>query len=356
MKKDLILDARKMGDFGIGTYIQEIFGGLISSGEFACRALYLEEKGRLPLPDEMQIRCQAANYALREQVEIPWKLRPFRHIPYFSPHYVFPLALKNPLIVTIHDLIHFKFPRFFSPRIKVNAAEHFIKAARRRADLVLTVSQQTQQDLCQMFDFSPDQVAVVHNGVSDLFFTHPRQEEEPERPYLLYIGNDKPHKNLTLLLEVFADFIREFDDIDLVLAGCGSSGPVARQIDKLDLGKRVKTTGFLSQLELIELIDQCLFFVFPSLYEGFGLPPLEAMSRGKAVLSSHAGSLSEVLGPAAFYIDPDDHHSMLLGMRQLAGDSNLRDRLERLGEDRSHLFTWPVAVEKTIALINERFA
>jgi glycosyltransferase involved in cell wall biosynthesis len=352
---DLILDARKLGDYGIGTYMQEIFTGIINSGEFTCRSLYLEAKGKLPLPEAMQIRCRSANYDLTEQFEIPWKLRHLRTVPYFSPHYAFPLALRNPLIVTIHDLIHFKFPQFFSPRIKVKAAESFIKSARKRARLVLTVSHQTQQDLCDLFDFTPEQVAVVPNGISDIFFTRERHETPSERPYLLFIGNDKPHKNLTLLLEVFADFIREYDEIDLVLAGCAPGGPVTEQITRLGLGKRVKVTGYLSQNELIDLIDACLFFVFPSHYEGFGLPPLEAMSRGKAVLSSHGGSLNEVLGPAAFYIDPMDHHSMLLGMRQLAGDSNLRDRLERLGEDRSRQFTWPKAVKATIDLIKERF-
>jgi glycosyltransferase involved in cell wall biosynthesis len=167
---NIILDARKIEDYGIGTYIQNLFLGIARSELFDCRTIHLTGTTYLDLPPESHIGVSSKNYSWREHLEIPFKTKGMKNFYYFSPHYVFPLCIQNKLFVTVHDLIHFKFPDLFKPALRVKVGKFFMRQVKHRALLVFTVSQTTKQDLQEIFGFENHRVKVIYNGISESFF------------------------------------------------------------------------------------------------------------------------------------------------------------------------------------------
>jgi len=129
----ILLDARKIQDYGIGVYIQNLFQGIVSREEFECRVIHLKGTEALELPQKSIIEVSTRNYDIREHVEIPFKARKFRDYYYFSPHYVYPLFISQKLLVTVHDLIHFKFPHLFKPAIRIEAGKFFMRQVRKKS-------------------------------------------------------------------------------------------------------------------------------------------------------------------------------------------------------------------------------
>ncbi len=336
----LLLDARKVEDYGIGVYIQEIFGRLLRTPWEDIRVIHLFGKRRLPIAREKEILAHSANYQAFEQVEIPWKTRRFPGYYYFSPHYVFPWLIRQRLIVTVHDLIHFKFPQFFGPPPKLKAAGFFLRQIKSRAVLIIAVSRQTAVDLAEMFGIPIDKIKIIYNGVGEIFFTAPPSAPPLSFPYILYLGNWKPHKNINTLLAAFSLFVARYPEFRLVLLGVPGVPEVQKEIVRFRLEGKCLPLGFKPQEEVIRYLDGALFLVFPSLYEGFGLPPLEAMARGRAVVSSPAGSLQEVLADAALYFDPNSAEDLRTKMELLVENEELRHAYEAKGKARSLNFTW----------------
>jgi glycosyltransferase involved in cell wall biosynthesis len=349
----IILDARKIGDYGIGNYLYHIFNGLIQSGQFDHKVVYLGDTNPLGVGDHCIIRSQFANYRWQEHFEIPRKVQPYRDYYYFSPHYVFPVFLKNPLIVAIHDLIHFKFSHFFKPAIKVSLAKYFIKKARKKATMVLTGSHSAKQDLCEMFGFREDRIEVIYHGVADAFFEQARSPSSQPYPYIAYMGNFKPHKNLSLLLEAFAKIKQIFPELRLVLMGIREGQALDQLIKFYDLASQIIVKGFLPLEELIAWVDGSEFFVFPSLYEGFGLPPLEAMARNKAVISSTGGSLPEILEENALFFDPRSSDDLADKMSLFLKDTTICNTYARKGYRHAQGFRWNKAVDQYIRLLTK---
>lgn len=341
----LILDARKIEDYGIGVYIQQVFGRLIQENWDDFRVIHLFGRSKLPVSPEKEILVKAGNYDPREHLEIPWKCRRLKNYYYFSPHYVFPLFIRQKLIVTVHDVIHFLFPQFFGPKLKIEVARHFLREIRRRAVLIFAVSQRTAADLCDLFHIPPEKIKVIYNGLAEEFFSHPRYSSPFPFPYILYVGNWKPHKNLETLLLAFSHLAKKYQDVKLALVGMEDNPSTRKIIEAYSLEGKCLLLGFLPSREVIRYLDGALFFVFPSLYEGFGLPPLEAMARGRAVLSSSGGSLKEVLGEAAFYFDPTSVDDLVAKMERLLLDDQLRRFYEEKGKERSQLFRWDRALK-----------
>jgi glycosyltransferase involved in cell wall biosynthesis len=350
----ILLDTRKIQDYGIGVYIQNLFQRIADQENLHCRAVHLKGTDALDMPRDRVIEVSAKNYDLREHVEIPFKTRKLRDHLYFSPHYVFPLFLSQRLVVTIHDLIHFKFAHLFRPAFRVEAGKFFMRQVRKKASIVFTVSQTTKNDLQEMFRFEESRIEVIHNGIADIFHQQELQPSFLDYPYLLYTGNLKPHKNLPVLIEAFSLIKHRFPDMRLVLAGVIPDRPFRQALDRLGITDRVVTKGYLPQPDLIRLIDGAEFFVFPSLYEGFGFPPLEAMARKKAVISSPGGSLKEILGDNALYFSPESAEELAEKIVLFIENEGIRSDYETRGFAHSSNFRWDKTLQQYISVLIDK--
>jgi glycosyltransferase involved in cell wall biosynthesis len=350
----ILLDARKIQDYGIGVYIQNLFQGIVSREEFECRAIHLKGTETLELPQKSIIEVSTRNYDIREHVEIPFKARKFRDYYYFSPHYVYPLFISQRLLVTVHDLIHFKFPHLFKPAIRIEVGKFFMRRVRKKAAIVFAGSHTTKNDLQELFRFDESRIRVIYYGIADIFFQQEPQPSFYDFPYILYTGNLKPHKNLPVLLEAFSLIKDRFPDFRLVLAGVLPDRSFRRALAQLRLEDRVVMKGYMAQQDLIRLIDGAEFFVFPSLYEGFGFPPLEAMARKKAVISSPGGSLKEILGDNVLYFSPDSAEELAEKIALFIENDGIKKDYKTKGFAHSSHFRWDKTIQQYASVLIDK--
>ena len=278
---------------------------------------------------------------------------------YFPASYsFFPVWNAGKVVVTLHDTLALAHPELVFSHWKGRMAwavkEH---AAVRWADRIVTVSQAAKADLIAWFGLPPDRVSVVPEGPEASFrpiADGPESQEalrrygiDPDRRFLLYVGGLSPHKNLPRLIEAFASGAPK--DVDLVLVGDTGDVflthvPVLREaVKRFGLDGRVNFTGFVPDADLAHLDNRAYALVHPSLMEGFGLPPLEAMACGTPVIASRAGSLPEVIGDAGVFFDPTDVGEMAGSIRELLGDRPRRDELAKRALARSRAYTWSAA-------------
>ena len=242
----ILFDTRKIEDYGIGVYIQNLFQGIVDSGSFSCCAVHLKGTESLDLPRECSIDVTAKNYDFREHAEIPLKTRKLKDFYYFSPHYVYPLFIRQKLIVTVHDLIHFKFPQLFKPAVRVEVGKFFVRKVRKKAEIVFTGSQTTKNDLMDMFRFDESRIKVIHYGIAEIFFDQERQPSFFDFPYFLYTGSMKPHKNLDVLIRAFSLIKDRFPDYRLVLSGAEPDLVLRQEMADSGVADRIVTKGYLN--------------------------------------------------------------------------------------------------------------
>jgi glycosyltransferase involved in cell wall biosynthesis len=356
------IDARKLHDFGIGTYIRNLIRHLaridrVSDYLLLCRDADLNVPAQLG-ENFRAVRETSRNYSFREQLHIPYMLLRERPDVYHAPHYVLPLAVACRSVVTIHDTIHLKFPQYLPNRGAYAYARSLMWAATKRSDRILTVSESSKRDIIHYFNIDPEKIVVVYNALDERFTTEPAPEEiarvrerfQLDHGFVLYVGNIKPHKNLVRLIEAFEALRREgFEELKLLIIGDEiSKWPALRRaVHRLKLHKHVRFLGFQSDETLASLYRLAAVFVFPSLYEGFGLPPLEAMASGTPVVTSNVSSLPEVAGDAAVLVDPYDATAIKEGIQRVLTDPALRDDLRRKGLQRAREFSWERSVART---------
>ena len=357
----IAIDARKLRDFGIGTYIRNILMELSRLDRTTdyivlCRPDDVEAGDVLGRNFRM-VPESAPSYSMAEQYRIPLSLARERVDLVHEPHYVLPPLIQCRSVVTIHDCIHLMFPQYLPNKLAYVYAKGSMWSASRKADRILTVSEASKRDILRFFDVPPDKVSVIYNAIDERFLApaNPdrmelvRQRYQLDHPFILYVGNIKPHKNIERLIDAFGRARSQCQgDLKLVIIGDEiSKYPGMRQsVHKHKLDKHVRFLGFQPMETLAAFYRLARAFVFPSLYEGFGLPPLEAMACGSPVVTSNLSSLPEVAGGAALLVDPYDADAIASAIVQAVTDDALRADLIRRGLERARSFSWPQSVKK----------
>lgn len=319
----ILYDARWVGKFGIGRFADEILKSVPGLEPF-----------RVSRRPWNPLDCLLLGATLRAK----------QPTLYFSPGYNAPVGSHCPFIFTLHDLHHLKVPAD-SGAVKRLYYQSVLRPACQRAKLVLTVSEYSKAEILEWSKVDADRLINVGNGVGSPFCSFGRRYS-PGYPYLLYVGSHKPHKNLGRLIDAFSASGLG-SQIRLLLAG--PRDPELREmLEAKGASRAVGFVGSPGSQELAELYRGAEAFVFPSLYEGFGLPPLEAMACGTPVLTSNVCALPEVAGDAAIFVDPLNTDSIADGLKQLVFDSALRMRLRKSGLRRARQFTWSTVAAKTL--------
>ncbi len=359
------IDARKLHDYGIGTYVRNLLHELARQDD-DCEYVLLSAAEDVDLLRALGPRFQpvverSGKYSLREQLSLPVTLARARVDLYHSPHYVVPRLPVGRFIVTIHDCIHLRFPQYLPSRAALYYAKAMMSSAARRAERVLTVSQASKEDILHYLHIPAEKVEVVYNAL-DARFAAPPDEDAIRRvrerflldgPFLLYTGNIKPHKNVDRVIEAFSLLRQSSSEADLKLLIIGdeiSKYPnLRRLVHRHQLHQHVRFLGFVPDATLSALYRLAAVFVFPSLYEGFGLPTLEAMAAGTPVVTSNVSSLPEVVGDAALLVDPMDPAAIAAAVRRVLHEPALRAELVQRGRERVKAFSW----ERSVARVRE---
>jgi glycosyltransferase involved in cell wall biosynthesis len=313
------VDARKISDYGIGTYIRGLLGALAAAGGDEIVAF---APAGTALPEGVgHIAVDAPHYSLRELLAVGRAADRAQLDLFHAPHYVVPFT-SVPVVVTIHDLIHLTQPP--ANPLAPFYARAMLGRAVRQARRVLTVSEASKRAIVERLLVAPEQVVVTPNGVDERFWSAAAMPPLSLHKYFLFVGNDKPHKNLGTLVEAHARMKR---DVELRITG---------------------SANFVSDDELRALYRGAVALVMPSADEGFGLPAAEAMACGTPVITSRAPALVEITGDAALHVDAEPR-ALAAAMERLLDDEELRAAMSLRGRERARSFTWTRCAELTRA-------
>lgn len=356
--KKLTIDARMIHSSGIGTVIQNVTKrlvlshpewsfSLIGSAKELNQHNFVRQSNVEIIPAEIPI------YSIQEQLKIP-HLVPQDSNLLWVPHYNIPVFYQGPIIATVHDVFHLAMPQFVGGPHKRLYAKLMFHEVAKRTKHIICVSQFTKQELIKYTGVNKEKISVVYNGV-DEFWRLPLEQKKRKyaRPYILYVGNVKPHKNLRRLVQAFQSIADQIPQ-DLIIVGkkegfITGDSEVAKLAEMM--GNRIHFTGFVSNEELKNYYHYADLFVFPSLYEGFGLPPLEAMNAGcKNVAVSNIPVLREIYGNSVVYFDPLDITSIA---NQIVGQLT-KGRTAAKAQQPS--FSWDTCAETYARIINDYLA
>jgi len=381
--KRIGIDARFYGPIGkgLGRYTQEIVDGLVKLDQENEYVIFLNNDNFAEFnTDNQKVKKVLASvrwYSWQEQLLMPWLIIREKIDLMHFPHFNVPILCPTKFIVTIHDLILFRYPTnratTLGPlvyKIKNIGYKFVIWFAVRFSQKIITVSEFTKNDIVDLFKINGQKIIVSYEGVSNSFEKEDASKEDDKqillgynihRPYMLYVGNVYPHKNLEGLFKVFTNIIKKYSDLQLILVGkedyfyirLKKTAEGLSLLDKKNGKAPVVFTEYVSDNYLKILYKEALFYIFPSFYEGFGLPPLEAMSNGLPVVSSNRASLPEILGDAAMYFDPEDSEDMYQKIEKIILNENLRMELTQKGYKKAKQYSWNNCVRETLKVYNQ---
>jgi glycosyltransferase involved in cell wall biosynthesis len=377
------IDARLYGpeNRGLGRYIQKLIKYLEKIDQKNQYIIFLRKANwdnyQPRNSNFKKVLADYRCYSLKEQIFMPWKIWQQKLDLIHFPHYNVPILLAlakgcwsvPKFIVTIHDLVISRFPdqrattlNPFLYKIKLWAYRLVIWLAVKRAKKIITVSEFTKKELVDYFKVSSKKITVTYEGVEpekstiyDLRSKRQQISRETNKyqsissPYFLYVGAAYPHKNLENLLRVFKSFTSHYY---LVLVGRQDYfyQRLKKEAQEMGLEKKVIFTGHLDDQALSQIYQNAFLYIFPSYYEGFGLPGLEAMAHGLPVVASQAGSLPEIFEEAALYFNPNDVEDMIRVINRVVNDENLRRDMVKKGFEQIKKFSWQRCAERTLEI------
>jgi len=370
----IAINVCRIGDFGVGTYIRNLVRTLAARDRENSYILLGDPKKvaeDMALPENFQV---VASCDPRESwwnhVKLHRLLRAYGvnllHIPHLA---VAPLVPCR-YLMTVHDIADF----LYGPTRGLQQAMRFRLAQRSlaRATRIMAVSQATRQDIENLFAIPSEKITVVENAIDERFIQSSRREEsrlvlerhQVSDPFLLYVGSARPQKNVPRLIEAFAVIRGELQDhpvyhrLKLLIIGdeLSEHPDLRRTVIRTRMQDHVRFLGYVPIETLRVFYQAAEVFVFPSLYEGFGLPPLEAMAQGTPVVTSNVSSLPEVVGDAAVLVHPENVFDIARGVQQVLLDPELRQELRRRGQRRLARFSWERSIVQVMNLYAEAAA
>jgi len=368
------IDARSPST-GIRRYTQEVINGILGMDASIGSAQVLKNKYVIFLlpndfeklefgnPNVKKVLADFKWYSLKEQIIMPRLIKKENVDLMHFPHFNVPFFYRKKFIVTIHDLILTKFPSVrattLNPiiyKFKNLAYKFIIKSALRRSEKIIAVSEFTKKDIIEQFGVKNEKIVVTHEGVSEKLKQAEKEDDKEvlfryniHRPFFFYAGNAYPHKNLEGLIKIYPKIKEKFRDLQLVFVG--SEDYFYKRLKK-DASEDIIFTDYISDKELAALYRNALFYIFPSLYEGFGLPPLEAMANGCPVVSSDRSSMPEILGDAALYFNSDKEEEIIEAIEKIVNSENLKKELIQKGYEQIKKYSWEECARKTLEIYN----
>lgn len=367
----IAIDARKVRDFGIGTYIRNLvleLARLETRHHFKLLVGPVGWDAFAGLPPSFErVLWRSPCYSARELFTLTPKLLGLKADLYHATHYVLPYLLPCRAVVTIHDIIHLLYPEFLPNRVAFLYAERMIRRALEHGDRILTVSRNTKADLERYFDVAGDKIECIYNGIDESFRQEIAPEALPERlrgldlrpGYVLFVGNPKPHKNLDNVLKAYARAVAEANlEQPLVIVGDreGLDARLRLRGEQLGISSRLILVGHVDQELLPAIYQGAALFLYPTLYEGFGLPVAEAMASGVAVITSNTSALKEIAEGHAHLVNPLDVEGMARAIVECLRSESHREELRRLGRQRARDFSWRKTAEQTLKVYEEVLA
>lgn len=347
---------------GNETYIKNLISNMQSDHELHLYHTKAEQES-LPKWSAHFHQIKPHNPLLRIPVSFPIALQRDKiDVAHFQ--YVAPPVSHCPTVVMVHDISYEFFPEFFSPLAR-KRMQLLIPFSARKSAHVLTVSEYSKKQIVETYGIPEEKVTVTYNGVSDQFHKIDSDTELDntlqrfalkDEPFILAVGNLQPRKNIERLIRVYCQ-LRKAEKIQQKLVLVGKldyrGHAIEQQIIDSGMQNHITTTGYVSDDELIALYNRADFFVYPSYYEGFGLPVIEAMACGTAVITSRVSSIPEVGGEAAMYIDPHSDNDLEQQILKIANDANLRNNLIEQGLTQAKKFNWETTAKQTINILEK---
>ena len=360
------VDAHALGRHLTGNeaYVRNLLDGFEELNEDSEFLAYVSTPGAERLvPARFETRTVSGNPFVRLGYDLSRKLRQDKadlvHVQFTGP-----IACPVPVVVSVHDVSFLEHPEFFT-RARRLQLQYTVKRTVQSASRVLTLSEFSRQGIARAYGMDPARIAVVPAGVSRAFRPQPRQHAKAfvegrfkvPGPFILTVGDLQPRKNQIGLIRAFEELLCAHPDLPHHLMLVGKEtwfAPHVHQAAKKSLVKdRIHFTDYVNEKELLQLYSACDIFVFPSFYEGFGLPILEAMACGRAVACSNSSAMPEVADSAGLLFNPESTSEMVRAMRDLLLNPELRQRMERLGQQNAAQFSWARTAQMTLEVYQE---